>query len=106
MKRKELAKFIDQMSDCLESVDFEARVHPIDPSVKGKTLRKAGLTSEELFCVKAGAIAALIDVYGLLTGEIEPEGPGAHAIEMMVKTIGLLVEDRASSALKGSEAND
>lgn len=105
MKRKELAKYIDQMSDCIDGLEIEPDIKVKDRALE-KRLSKARLTQEEITCVKAGAIAALVEVHRLLTDEREPDKPYTHAIEMMVETIGLLIDRRAMEVLKGDDAND
>lgn len=107
MKRKELAKYIDQMSDHIDQMTIVPKVRVHGSDARAKALQDAQLSHEDVSLIRAGAIAALIEAHELLTGRKQPYDPEDQAEDMMINTIGLMIEHRAEMLLKDMEhAND
>lgn len=106
MKRKELAKYIDQMSDHIDQIAIVPKVRVYGSDARAKALQDAQLSHEDVSLIKAGAIAALIEAHELLTGGKQPYDPEDQAEDMMIKTIGLMIEHRAEMLLKDMEHAD
>lgn len=106
MKRKELAAYVDKMSDHLESVYIVPKIRTYGSGVEAKALQKAQLTEDEVSLIRFGAIAALCEVYDLLTGNKEPHDPEDHAEDTVIKTVSLIIEHRIEKALRAGDAND
>ena len=100
MKRKELAKFVDKMSDHIDEIMLEPTVKAHGSGAYAKAVKAAQPTEDDVYCVKAGAIAALVAVYDLLTDKEELTDPEGYAEEMMINTIGCLIQHRIRWALK------
>ena len=100
MKRKELAKFVDKMSDHIDEITLEPIVKTHATGAYAEAVKAAQPTEDDVYCVRAGAIAALVMVHDLLTGKEELTDPEGYAEEMMIDTIGRLIQHRIRWALK------
>lgn len=103
MKRKYLAEYIDEMSDHIDQIAIVPKVRVHGSDARAKALQDAQLSHEDVSLIKAGAIAALIEAHELLTGSKQPYDPEDQAEDMMIKTIGLIIERRAEMLLKDME---
>lgn len=106
MKRKELAEYIDKMSDFLDSAEPVAMVNINGPKWYQELAEAAMPDKAELYAFHYGAIAALVEVYGMLTGEIEPTDPVEHAKKMIGRTIRVTIAHRIVETLRAGAAND
>lgn len=94
MNKKELADFVDRMSDRLDEISAGGFVTTTDGSKVPKSVLKIVPTVEELSLLRMGMIAALIEVHKLLTGEEEAEDPERLAVQMLYDCSNLLFEHR------------
>lgn len=106
MKRKELAEYIDKMSDHIESVSIIPKIRTYGSGPEAKALQEAQPTEEEVDLIRYGAIAALCEVYDLLTGRKEPIDPEDHAEDTIIKTVSLIIDHRIDETLRAGGAND
>lgn len=106
MKRKELAEYVDKMSDHIESIQIIPKIRTCGSGPEAKALQDAQLTKDEVNLIQSGAIAALCEVYDLLTGRKEPHDPEDHAEDTIIKTVSLIIEQRIDEALRAGAAND
>ena len=89
----------------ISDIDIVPRVRVRGDTEYARVVREAAPTAREVECLRAGAIAALCEVYGLLTGEREPTDPGDRAESMLVDMISVITDHRVDAALKGDDAS-
>lgn len=94
MNKKELADFVDRMSDRLDEISAGGFVKVSDGSKVPKSVLKIVPTVEELTIMRMGMIAALVEVHRLLTGEGKAEDPERLAEQMICDCSNLLFEYR------------
>lgn len=100
MKRKELAQFVDKMSDHIDEITLEPIVKAHGSGAYAEAVKAAQPTEDDVYCVRAGAIAALVMVHDLLTGKRELADPDGCANDMLIDTISCLIQHRIRWALK------
>lgn len=102
MKRKDLAEYVDKMGDFLDMAEPMAVVDAKGPKWYKEIVEAALPDQAELNALHYGAMAALVEVHGMLTGEIEPTDPKEHAKRMIAKTIHVIVDHRIEQAVKSA----
>ena len=106
MKRKELAEYIDKMSDFLDRAEPVAVMNADGPKWYQELAEAAMPDKAELNAINYGAIAALVEVHNMLTGEIEPTDPVEHAKKMIGRTVSVIIDHRIDEKLRAGAAND
>lgn len=104
MKRKELAEYVDKMSDFLEAAEPVAVVNTNGPKWYQELAEAATPDKAELNALHYGAIAALVEVHDMLTGEVGPTNPKEHAKKMIAKTVQIIVSHRIEAAIKSASS--
>ena len=102
MKRKDLAEYVDKMGDYLDMTEPMAEIDPKGPKWCRELAEAALPDQAELNALHYGAMAALVEVHGMLTGEIEPTSPKEHAKRMIAKTVLMIVDHRIEQAIKSA----
>ena len=102
MKRKDLAEYVDKMSEFLDMAEPMAVVDVKGPKWYKEIVEAAMPDQAELNALHYGAMAALVEVHGMLTGEIEPTDPKEHAKKMIANTIHVIVDHRIEQAVKSA----
>lgn len=102
MKRKDLAEYVDKMGEFLDMAEPVATASAKGPKWYREIVEAAMPDQAELNALHYGAMSALVEVHGMLTGEIEPTDPKEHAKRMIAKTIHVIVDHRIEHAIKST----
>lgn len=102
MKRKDLAEYVDKMSEFLDMAEPVATMSANGSKWYKEIVEAATPDNKELNALHYGAMAALVEVHGMLTGEVEPTDPKEHAKRMIAKTILVIVDHRIERAVKSA----
>ena len=102
MKRKDLAEYVDKMGEFLDMAEPVATASAKGPKWYREIVEAAMPDQAELNALHYGAMSALVEVHGMLTGEIEPTDPKEHAKRMIANTIHVIVNHRIEQAVKSA----
>lgn len=102
MKRKDLAEYVDKMGEFLDMAEPVATVSAKGPKWYREIVEAAMPDQAELNALHYGAMAAFVEVHGMLVGEIEPTDPKEHAKRMIAKTINVIVDHRIEQSIKSA----